>query len=352
MIINKNIERAFLVTDTHFGVNSNSIDTLNLMLNYFEYDFIPSVKNNLKDNDCLIHCGDVFDNRQNINLMVLSNVITLFEKLGALFKQGVYIIAGNHDILKKDSNEISSLDCLKHIPNVYIIKDIAELHTKYAKCLLMSWRKSKQDEKDVINNFKGDYIFCHADIQGCTFDKFREVEHGIEFDDIKNVKRLFSGHIHWQQIKKNVNLLGTPYEITRSDANNNKGFWLYDFEFEEEIFFENNYSPKFKKFNLSYILAKGIENIKDFKNNRVDIYVDESLLTYNIKPIVEEIKKLAYTVNIFKANEIKQIENTNGEHLELFDVVDMYLNNKDYNQLVKNNLKSKFISDYKIYENS
>ena len=45
------------------------------------------------------------------------------ETLSDIFVDGIYILAGNHDVLRKTSNEISSLDVLKYIPNVNIIKN-------------------------------------------------------------------------------------------------------------------------------------------------------------------------------------------------------------------------------------
>jgi DNA repair exonuclease SbcCD nuclease subunit len=353
-MINKNIKRSFIVSDTHFGVNSNSIETLNLMLDYFDKDFIPNVLANVKDTDCLIHCGDVFDNRQTINLMVMSKVIELFEKLGKIFKQGIYIIAGNHDILKRNSNDITSLDCLKNIPNVFVIKDVVELEIFNTKLLLMSWRATKEDEKLTIKNSSSEYVFCHADIQSAKFDRHRIVEEGIEFADLLQIKRLFSGHIHWQQCLGNVNLVGTPYEITRSDAGNTKGFWLYDFEFDEEMFFENKFSPKYKRLNLIDIKDNLNALPEIVKNQKIDLYVDESLTDFNYSHIVEILKNNAHSVSQFKTNEIKfeTTENQKSENIDLTDVAKIYLDTKKYSEHLKNYILNKFNNDILTIESN
>lgn len=106
-------KRAFIVSDTHFGARSNSVEWIDEMMDWFYSDFIPKVKENYQPGDILIHCGDVFDNRQSVNLLVLHRAISLFEELSKIFVDGIYIIAGNHDVMRKTSNDVSSLDCLK-----------------------------------------------------------------------------------------------------------------------------------------------------------------------------------------------------------------------------------------------
>ena len=89
----KNINRAFLISDTHLGVRANSTEWLTYIKAWFYEDFIPTVKANWKPGDILIHCGDFFDNRQSINLLVLSESIALFEELSKLFPDGIYIFS-------------------------------------------------------------------------------------------------------------------------------------------------------------------------------------------------------------------------------------------------------------------
>lgn len=106
-------KRAIIISDTHLGARSNSVEWLEVMKDWFYSDFIPKVKEIYQPGDILIHCGDVFDNRQSVNLLVLHEGIRLFEELSAIFESGVYVIAGNHDVMRKTTNEVSSLDCLK-----------------------------------------------------------------------------------------------------------------------------------------------------------------------------------------------------------------------------------------------
>ena len=105
----------------HLGVRSNSMEWLEIQKDFYENEFIPNLKKNVKPGDILVQVGDAFDNRQSINLKVLHYAVDLFERLGEILP--VHVICGNHDIWAKKSNEITSIDSLKWIPNVAIYKE-------------------------------------------------------------------------------------------------------------------------------------------------------------------------------------------------------------------------------------
>ena len=72
------------------------------------------------------------------NIRVLSYAVNLFERLGKILP--VHVIVGNHDIWAKKSNEITSIDSLKWIPNVQI----------YIDCQTYKWH----DKKILLNHLK------------------------------------------------------------------------------------------------------------------------------------------------------------------------------------------------------
>ena len=111
-----------MVSDSHLGCRSNSVLWLHIIEDYFFNFFIPLVKKEYKKGDVLYHLGDVFDNRQSVNLAAQDLAIRIFEELGKIFPD-IHIIVGNHDIMRKNSNEISSVDCLKYLPNVTVLKE-------------------------------------------------------------------------------------------------------------------------------------------------------------------------------------------------------------------------------------
>lgn len=290
-------KRAFILSDTHFGARSNSVEWIEQMVDWFRSDFIPKVKAEYRPGDILIHCGDVFDNRQSVNLLVLHEGIRLFEELSQIFENGIYVIAGNHDVMRKTTNDVSSLDCLKYIPRVNIIKEPVVANFPTTTALFMPWRTNDEEEKRCLKDFEVEscnYLFCHTNIRNLRFDSRRDVEEGLLLDDIQQFQRVYSGHIHWGQHRGNVTMVGNPYQMTRSDAGNEKGFYLLDLETGNETFFENNYSPKFVRVYLNKILNSSLEDlIRITKNNRVDLYIPSAyLMKYQVNPIIDLLAEI------------------------------------------------------------
>ena len=77
--------RIWLISDTHIGCRSNSVLWLSLIEDYFFNFFIPLVKKEYRPGDVLYHLGDVFDNRQSINLAAQHLGIRVFEELSTIF---------------------------------------------------------------------------------------------------------------------------------------------------------------------------------------------------------------------------------------------------------------------------
>lgn len=298
-----NAKRAFIISDTHLGARSNSVEWVTEMMNWFEEDFIPRVKSEYRPGDILIHCGDVFDNRQSVNLLVLHEGIRLFEELSKIFVDGIYVIAGNHDVMRKTSNDVSSLDVLKYIPNVHILKDPVIAQIGKIQALFMPWRTNDEEERKCLQENKIhtlNYLFCHTNIRTLNFNRYTEVDEGMSVTELEDFRRVYAGHIHWSQHRGNVTMIGNPYQMTRSDAGNPKGWFILDFESDTETFYENQYSPKFVKIYLNQFLEKTIEDLKkQCLNNRVDLYVPSSyLMKYQITPIIDILSGITKRLDV------------------------------------------------------
>jgi len=355
MINLTHVHRTFLISDTHLGVRANSTEWLTYIKKWFYEDFIPTIKANWKPGDILIHCGDFFDNRQSINLLVLSEAIALFEELSKLFPDGIYILAGNHDVMKKTSNDITSLDSLKYIPNVHIIKEPILIKFKSAKALLMPWRTNSIEEQMCIESFTDenlDYIFCHTNITSLHLDKNREVEEGLDLTSNK-FKRVYSGHIHWAQKRGNIRMLGCPYQLTRSDAGNPKGCYLLDFTTDEEMFFENRTSARFIKLYLDKITDYSIEHLTSLcQGNFVDLYVpSEYLIKYQITKLIDILSTSSIKLDIipFEPDDILDSTELNEsiEHFSLIGLCKTYVNKLSaFDEKTKERLYNKIESLY------
>ena len=341
IVENNKAKRVWIISDTHFGARNNNVEWLDRMISYFEDYFIPIVKENYRPGDVLIHCGDVYDNRQSINLLVLHKTLDLFEKFSNIFDD-VYVIAGNHDIMRKNTNEISSLDSLKYIPKVNIYKEPIILKTKSAECLLMPWRKSENDEKVVINGSNADYLFCHTTIQGAKFDKYRHAGSGINAKECTQFKKVYTGHIHTSQDHKNICYVGNPYQMTRSDANNMKGFRCLDLKSGEDTFYENTYSPKFVKIYVNKALENSLGQVLEIsKNNFVDVYVpNDYLMKYQVTALIDEISKVCKRLDVipFEIDENQNLEEYDLDYdktLDTYNLCEKYVGSMSMDESTK-----------------
>tara|TARA_B100000900_G_scaffold409298_1_gene424972 strand:+ start:325 stop:1395 length:1071 start_codon:yes stop_codon:yes gene_type:complete len=339
-----------MVSDSHLGCRSNSVLWLKIIEDYFFNFFIPLVKKEYKKGDVLYHLGDVFDNRQSVNLAAQDLAIRVFEELGKVFPD-IHIIVGNHDIMRKNSNEISSVDCLKYLPNVTVLKEPKILKYENATCLLMPWRRDHKHEKETLDSIKDnvDYMFCHTETQGVQTSPSTKHLHdgGNTVSTFKRFKRVYSGHIHYRQDKENFVLVGNPYQMTRSDRDNQKGIYLLDLESGEHTFFENNLSPIFLRYYINEILEMRMEDIeKAIANNFVDIFIPSNVLgKYNINMFMDYLDGIArrlepriYDEDNPYDTEDGELSDFNGE-LNLMNIAAEHINSLDYDDDLKERLK-------------
>ena len=342
--------RIWLISDTHLGVRSNSREWMENIESYFREFFIPLVKENYKKGDVLVHCGDVFDSRQSINLYVMNKGIEIFEDLSKVLP--VYMIIGNHDIFLKSNNEINSLKLFKNSPGITVFEEPQKVHFGKKTALMMPWRDGPEAEAEVLNNPDNfaDLVFCHTDIRGFTFNRTQKVEEGIETDTFTNYKKVYSGHIHWAQNFKNVRMLGSPYQLTRSDCGNTKSVWLLDLETMKETQFINNHSPCFLKYKLTWLLEQPIPILQSlFNNNYVDIVVDAAWATwFPFSSFTESFtgyRKLNFIISTADAESDENLPIEN-EEINLLRMIELHIEGLPYSEALKKKL---FTASSKIY---
>jgi len=345
--ITQDINRVFIIADTHFGLRNNSIEWLQIQQNYFDNFFIPLLKKHYKPGDILIHLGDVFDSRQSINLRVLDSAMKTFEKISNILP--VYMICGNHDIYQQKSNEINSLKVFKWLKNVNTFTKPAILKSSAnnKELLLMPWQNLREQEKNIITTNKTDFLFCHTDIQNLKFNRKVNINEGNKTELFNDFTGVYTGHIHYSQHYANIRAVGSPYQITRSDIGNPKGIWLLDLKSDTEEFFENNISPKFLKIKLTDVLNYNLEEIdKIFTNNFIDILISTNdVVTFPFTKFLNLIHNVKYrNINpVVIDNEYQSQEGENKSEIEELDLLELsknYIDNLQYKKEIKNKMKN------------
>lgn len=306
-VLQQKVKRIWILGDMHLGVRANSQEWLEIQRDFYDQVFIPTLKKHVQPGDVLVQVGDAFDNRQSINLKVLHYAIDLFERLGEILP--VHVIVGNHDIWAKKSNEVSAIDSIKWIPNVQVYKDPIQYTWTNKNILLMPWRRDTEHEAETLAEFpNANIVFCHSEVKGVALNSKVKNEHGSDSQNFDRYDAVFSGHIHYRQRKGQLRMVGTPYQLTRSDANNPKGFDLIDLETMEETFFENHFSPKFVKYNITTLYNTTLGDFKAHTdNNFVDLYVPSSIAqSASLGTLITKIQRSARRIepNIYQEHDI------------------------------------------------
>ena len=357
-VIKQGAKRVWVLGDLHFGVRANSVEWLEIQKDFFERLFIPTLKKHVQPGDVLVQVGDTFDNRQSINIKVLNYAVDLFERLGEILP--CYVICGNHDIWAKKSNDISSIDSLKWIPNVQVYKEPELLDWSGRKVLLMPWRRDAEHEAETLAEYpQADIVFCHSEVRGIYLNAKVKNEHGTETNIYDKYTRVYSGHIHFRQEKNKLLMVGVPYQLTRSDRDNPKGFDMVNLEDMEETFFENHISPKFLRYNIKAIYDLPLGKFKEqIENNFVDLFVPSNIATTNaLSNLVGEIQQISRKLepNIYEEDsyidkdfyDINEIEEM-YKNYNILNLCNMYVDGLKHDEELSVKLKDKLKQLYSL----
>lgn len=358
--------KVFITTDWHFGVYVNNLDKwLNMMEDYFYNFFIPYLKENVKDGDILVHCGDLYDNRTSIPIIASYKAEKILVEISKILP--VHLIVGNHDLWNKGSNDINSVRLFNFVENINVYTETTTIEVFGNKLVLMPWIEKRLDMIKQIQSNSGDYLFCHSDLNGCRMH-LNSVAHRnadkIDVDEFNRFKHVFSGHIHIRQTNKNFTFIGSPYQMDRNDMGDQKGITILDLISGDINFEPNNYSPVFKK--VQVVNEDDIELIDSLKNTKdyIDLVISNNLLVSNrkmrrkLETILEtgNFASVEYLDDIVKSEkEKKEKELTEEElkisvHLEYEGFIKNYIEGQKYeSDSFKGGLLSEFDEIIKIY---
>jgi ferritin len=276
------------------------------------------------------------------------------------------VICGNHDIWAKKSNDISSIDSLKWIPNVQVYKEPELLNWSGKKILLMPWRRDAAHETETLAEYpQANIVFCHSEVRGIYLNAKVKNQHGTETNIYDRYDRVFSGHIHYRQEKNKLLMVGVPFQLTRSDRDNPKGFDMIDLETMEETFHENHDSPKFLRYNIKTLYDMPLGQFKEqIRNNFVDLFVPSQIATTNaLSQLINEIQNISRKLepNIYEEDsyidkdfyDINEIEEM-YKNYNILNLCNMYvdsMNHEDELTLkLKNKLKQLYVQQAHDYD--
>jgi DNA repair exonuclease SbcCD nuclease subunit len=357
--------RVFITTDWHFGIYLNNLDKwLNMMEDYFLNSFIPFLKKEAKEGDILIHCGDIYDNRTSIPIIVSYKLEKILAQIADILP--VHVIVGNHDLWNKGTNDVNSVRLFNFIDNINVYTETETIEVFGKKLVLMPWVEKRLDMIDEIKNNPGDYLFCHSDLNGCKMH-LNSVAHRnpdkIDINEFKVYQHVFSGHIHIRQSNNNFTFIGSPYQMDRNDMGDKKGITILDLTNGEIEFVENTYSPTFRKFTVKE--EDDVENLEMIKDSKdyIDLVISNNLLVNDrklrrkLETLLEvgSFTSVEYLDDIVSEDEIEEEELTQEEleisiHLDYKEFISNYIKNQNYdNDKFRGGVLGEFNEIIRIY---
>jgi len=360
-----NIRRIYLLGDLHLGIKNASIEWSEIQSDFLINKFLEAIDLDGFDpeTDILIQVGDWHHVRESTNVRIQSSSLNIAKALCEKFKRGVHVILGNHDVYYKDQNDIHSLVGFDQIFDNFQVYESPEiLNINNHKFLMLPWTDSTDRFRETISKQqKADFLICHADIKGAKLSKTTKLEHGVEYNELNNYKRVYSGHIHIRQDQDNVLYVGTPYQMDRGDIGNVKGFYVLDISESgvSERFIENQTSPRFIKYNIHDLLELGLNEIENkFRNNFVDVYIDhEFAKTFPITRFIELVKDCGHRSLEFQpystdVSDDNKIEVAQTYEYNIFDVLSEYLKSRDLPSHKSELIYDKFKTVYEDLKNN
>jgi len=349
--------KVFITTDWHFGVYLNNLDKwLDMMEDYFMNSYIPFLKENVEEGDILIHCGDLYDNRTAIPIIVSYKAEKIITEISKILP--VHMIVGNHDLWNKGTNDVNSVRLFDHIDDVHVYTETTTIDFAEKKLVLMPWVEHRVDMIKEIENSPGDYLFCHSDLNGCRMH-LNSVAHRnhdkIDVSAFSRYEHVFSGHIHIRQRTKNFTFIGSPYQMDRNDRGDQKGITILRPDSGEIEFVPNKYSPIFREIVIKE--KEDIDKLDDEINSKdyIDLVISNNLLVTDrkIRRNLEILLSKGGFASIDYLDDIVDDEDEEDEEEILLEAADgdVEITTKlDYENYIKNYIERQTYSNDKFRE--
>jgi DNA repair exonuclease SbcCD nuclease subunit len=261
-------KKAAVLTDIHFGLKSNSIQHNEDCIEFIEW-FVEKAKQ--EGCETCFFLGDWNHHRASINIQTLQYSLKGLEILNNNFDK-VYFIAGNHDLFYRDRRDISSVEWAKHLPNVKIIDDWFVTDD----VVIAPWLVG--DDAKKLAKMKGKYLFGHFELPAFYMNaQVLMPDHGdISDTHVSGFEKVFSGHFHKRQARKNIWYIGNAFPHNYADAGDDaRGMMILEWDQEPEFHAWPN-QPKYRVYNLSDVLDNPEGLLLPRTHVRIHIDVDIS----------------------------------------------------------------------------
>lgn len=305
-----------IINDTHFGEKNDSEMFLNHQKKFFDNVFFPEIEK--LGITKIFHLGDLVHRRKFINFhtskRMREDFLDKIENLGYEF----HIIAGNHDVYYRNTNEVNAFEELLSSYNFKIYTDIHEINLNGTNILLVPWIPTSKEHScfDMIKKSKSQICFGHLELNGFSMSKHNISDHGHQSSLFENFDIVLSGHYHFKSSKNNIHYLGCPYQMSWSEQGTDVGFHIFDLSTRELQFIPNPYGL-YHEFVYNDAKITTIESME----SAIDLLDIEGTF---FKIVVEE-KTNPYMFDMF----VDMVESKNPYDLKIIDSKDVVVTDEE-----------------------
>ena len=331
-----------LLGDLHIGIKQDDEWTVKNQKLFFQFFFDKCKEMGVS---ATIQTGDWFDVRRGISQETLQfireDLVPNFQSIGE-----TYVLVGNHDMHKRETITPNSCrEVLSHYKKFNIIEEPTALRFDNVEVDMIPWicKENSNAVYDYISKSNSPYCVGHFELSGFYYYTGLKSD-GTQSGFLSNYEQVWSGHFHCQSSNGNIQYIGTPYTLTLGDANDSRGFYVFDTETRKTEYIENpNCWHKKIYFDAATFQFK---QIKPLAGCAVRIVVERRSCpeqTIDFDVIAERISNTVHSLDILDSNEF--IMEDDSEVIEVADTksfVDSYIESLTESDEIKEKCKIMF----------
>ncbi len=323
-----------LITDTHYGFKKGNQDYHDFFLKFYNDIFFPTLKK--KKIKHVIHLGDVFDIRRNIDFWSLDwsrkNIFNPLQDLGVT----VDMMVGNHDAFYKNTLEINSLECLlQEYDNLHVYTGPSEVTVGGRKMVYLPWICDQNEEQTVnlMRETEAEVVLGHLEMEGFKTNPTYVANHGRQVSEFSKFKMVMSGHYHTRSKKGNFQYIGNPYQMYWNDYADERGFNIFDTETLKLQHIKNPYEMFHKIFyddtkNEYYNI-----DVEKYKDTVVKVVVENKTDYTEFDYLINSLQDVALDLKIIEdfSTEVDDDDDIELEHEDTLTILEKYVDELNTN---------------------
>ena len=220
--------RVAIVNDLHYGARGGNLVFEAELKRFINQELLPYLKE--EEIKVLVVAGDLFDNRKSVSVRTLNLAKELFTQLENIGVR-TFIIPGNHDIYYRNTLRPNSIEatCWPY-SNVEICMEPTDLTVDGTHFLLVPWVCDENEKACMaaIKDTEAQVLVTHMDIVGSQVIPGMFLDSGYEQSLFRKFDYVLNGHIHTRSEFNNIVNMGTQYQMNWSDADQQKGFHVFN----------------------------------------------------------------------------------------------------------------------------